>query len=288
MELTSGIIYGLIAMLAYGLSNAIVKIPAKNVGSVKTIFYRNVITVPMLFIIFLLFLPLSTLSIQFIFIAFMISLFGYLPLFSFFKALGMGKVGIVTPIANSSVVFTILLSILFFHESLSTVQFFSIGMIVSGIILISLDFNDLKKSELFNISSGIPYALVSTLMWGVLYFLLKIPVSVLGPILSSFILEFSTLIFSGVHLKLAKASFSVPGKYNLKYIFFMAITGAIGTLSFNYGINVAEVSIVAALTFANPLISTIYARLVYKEELCIMQYVAIALMISGIFSISYF
>lgn len=164
----------------------------------------------------------------------------------------------------------------------------SIILILVGVILISLDFNDLKNSHLFKRSSGIPYALITCFLWGLVYFLFKIPVNVLGPILTSFILELGILLYSGIHISLSKSGYSLSNKKILLYVFLVAFFGAIGTLFFNLGIKNYNVSIVAALTFANPLVATLYGKIVYKEKLYLQQYMAIALMIIGVILISYF
>lgn len=113
MDASIGIIFGIIAMLGYGLSNAISQIPSKQLGSRKTIFYRNIFISIFLFIILIAFLKDATFSIKYIFITFVISLISYIPLLTFYKALKFGKVGIIVPIASSSVIFTVLFSIIF-------------------------------------------------------------------------------------------------------------------------------------------------------------------------------
>jgi drug/metabolite transporter (DMT)-like permease len=51
---------------------------------------------------------------------------------------------------------------------------------------------------------------------------------------------------------------------------------------------VSNVSVVAPLTFANPLISIIYGKFVYKEKLSTYQYLAIILILIGIILISFY
>ena len=281
-----GILFGIIAMLGYGLSNAISQVPSKLIGARKTAFYRNVFISILLFAVLLAFPQDITLSLKYIIITLLISLMGYIPLISFYKALNAGKVGIIAPIASSSVIFTVLFSIIFFGEVLSIEQVISIVLIILGIILISLNFKDLKNSHLFKISSGVPYALLTCFLWGLVFFLFKIPVNILGPILTSFIIEFGIMIYAGIHLLISRTGFSLSNKKILGYIFLVAFFGAFGTLFFNLGIKSQNVSIVAALTFANPVVATVYGRLVYKEKLHIQQYFAILLIISGIILIT--
>jgi len=288
MDLPMGIVFGLLAMIGFGFSTAVAQVPVKSLGTLRVVFFRGIFASSMLFLGVLFFWDECIFSPAYILLALAISLVGYVGLVMFYKALKVGHIGVVTPIANSSVVFTVLFSVLFFAESLGFVQVFSIALIVSGIVLISVDFRHLRNSCIFDKSSGVVYALATCLLWGGAFFLFKIPASVLGPILSSFVIEAGNMIYSGMSIKFSGKGFDFPCTKNMKYIFFVALFGALGILAFNYGVGVADVSIVAALTFANPLVAAVYARVVYKEKLSGLQYFAMGLILLGIVLISYF
>lgn len=286
---TISVIFGVISMFGFGLSNAIAQIPAKKIGGKRTAFFRSFF-ITILFLMFLPFLGEINFSVKYILITVGISLIGYVALVSFYNALSKGKVGLISPVANSAVIFTVIFSTIFFRESLILVQWISISIIIIGIILTSLDFRDIKNSNLLKVSSGIPYALITCLLWGLVFFLFKIPVTVLGPILTSLVSELGIMIFSEIDLRISKIHFKFPDKKTLYSIFLVAFFGAIGLLFFNLGINqeYSSVSIVAAIAFANPLIATLYAKIVYKEELNTQQWVAVLLILIGIITISYF
>ncbi len=275
-------------MLGFGLGNGISQVPIKKIGARRVIFFRSIFMSLILFMVLLFFLSETDFSPTYILITFVISLIGYIPLVTFYKALKIGKVGIISPIASSSVVFTILFSIIFFKESLNQMQLFAILVIIFGIVLISINFKDIKNSNLFKISSGVPFALITCVLWGLVFFLFKIPVNVLGPILTSFIIEFGNLVYSGINLKISKIGFKLPDKKTLTYIFILALCVTVGSLFYNLGIRVSDVSIVAALYSSNPLVATLYGKFVYKEKLKMQQYFAIFLMLIGIVLVSYF
>lgn len=283
----NGIFFGLIAMLGFGLSNAIAKVPIKEIGGEKTILYRNIFISLWLFLALVLFGQNAVFSVQYILIAVFIAIIGYLPLLFFYKALSLGKVGIISPVANSSTIFTVILSIIFFHERISMAQGLSIALIMLGIILVSLNIRDLKSSHIFKASSGVPYALVTSVLWGLVFFLWKIPVNVLGPILTSFIIEFVTMLCSAGYMFYKKQNFGSISNRALKYIFLVSLGGSLGSLAYNMGIKDADVSIVSAITFASPLIAALYGKFVFKEKLSKLQYLAIVFIVSGVILISY-
>ena len=288
MELSSGIIFGLIAMLGFGLSNSLSKIPAERIGSRNTIFFRGIFMSMTLLILLPFFLSSTTFALRYMMIAFAISIIAFIPLLTFIKALGLGKIGVISPIANSSVIFTILFSILLFGETLNSVKLGSIVLIVLGIILVSIDFRDIRNSNLFSLESGIPYAIITCVLWGLLFSLFKIPVLVIGPILTSLIVEIGILLIASSIVLKNRKRINIPNKNTMTYILLFSIFSVLGSLSFNWGIMVLEVSIVAALAMSNPLVSVLYGRYIYNETISLQQYIAISFILMGIIALSFF
>ncbi len=288
MVISIGIIFALISMISYGLADSIARVPAKKLGSQQTLFFRNIIISLSLLVILLFNLDEANFNLAYMGIALGISLIGYIPVIAFFEAIKRGKIGVLSPISRSSVLVTIILSLVFFKESLSGVQLLSIAGILFGVILISVNFKDFKNSQFFKISSGVPLALVAMIGWGLVFFLFKIPVNVLGPVLTAFLVELGLVFYSGAYIKSNKLSFKIKDKKQWKYLLFAGICGAAGTLFYNLGINAASVSIVASITGCVPLVATIYARLVYKEKLSTIQYFAGIIMVVSVVAVSYF
>ena len=77
MDINIGILFGFLAMLGYGLSNAIAKVPAKKLGPRNTIFFRGVFISLILLSVFLLFSQQAFLSPIYLIVAFIISLVAY-------------------------------------------------------------------------------------------------------------------------------------------------------------------------------------------------------------------
>lgn len=287
MNISFGIVFALISMTGYGLGNAISKTPAKALGSRKTLFYRNILISIVLLIILILNLKDTHFNSTYILIGILISLIGYIPIIAFFEAIKRGAVGVISPIGSSSLIVTIFLSLIFFKETLSLSQIFAILLILFGIILISVNFKDFKNSHIFSVASGVPFALIACLGWGLVFFLMKFPVSNLGPIFSAFILESGLIVFSGIHLKVRGEDFKIHKKY-YKYIFITALATMFGTLFYSYGINTTSVSLVAAISACSPLVGTIYGKIVYKEKLSFQQYCAGLIIVVGIITLAYF
>ena len=218
---------------------------------------------------------------KYIFIASLIAIVSYVPVLTFAKALMVGKLGVVTPIAGSAVMFSALFSVLFFGESITIAKLIPISLIVLGIIMNSGGLSELSLKD-FLVSSGIGYALVSCVLWGFSYCVIKIPVTILGPVLTSLIIESGIMICGAINMKIIKESFCLPNKRDLKCLILVGLSGGIASLFFNLGIGMGEVSIVAAIFSSNPLVSTLYGKFFLKEKLSKQQWFSAVLILIGI------
>lgn len=281
-RLTLGIIFGLIACFSAGLSNALVKVPTKELGANKVIFYRNIFNTIFLLIIVLLTLDKATFSPTYILITLGLSFFGYWPMYFFYRAASIGKVGIISPIASANSMIAVILATFLFNEKLSVLQLFSIIVIVVGVILISINPKDFDRSSIFKVSSGIPYALLAALGWGIWMALIKIPITHLGPYLTSFIVEAGALITAFFILRGSRERLVLQNKKLLNYIIPISLLMVLWSVAYYQGVNVSDVSIVVAISSASPVVVALYGRLFYKEKLETKQYFSIALLILGI------
>lgn len=281
-----GIIFSLIAMFGFGISNSLAKIPSEKFPYQKIIFYRNLFSSAVLLIGMLLFFPNPNLDAKYIAFTLILSIVGYFSLKFFFQALKVGKAGLVSPIANSSTLITVLLSIIFFRESLNYAQYIMVSLLIIGILFSSINFRDFKNSHLFNLQSGLPYTLVTCVSWGLLFFLFKFPVTIIGPIFTSFLIEFGAAILSFNNFRSVKSTI-IKAK-DLWIIFLVAFFASIGSLFYNLGINVGDVSIVSAITFSSPLIVILWGKFIYKEKLSLIQYCALTMIIFGVVGLSLF
>lgn len=288
MDSFFGLLMGLVALVATGLNTAWGKVPAQKLGSVQAIVFRNLLLVGLLLLLNIGIGSTFNVSWETILIALGIALVGYLALFFLYKGFRVGKIGVVVPIANSFLVFTVLFSVLLLHESFGWLRWIAIGLIALGIILISVDLKDFKKSVLLNNTQGVWFAFLTCVLWGIFFFALKIPVSSMGPFLTSLSIEAGLLLFALLQLFASGEKWKKPDSESTKFVVLVAVFSFIGSLSYNLGIQVADVSLVSALIAANPLVATLYARFFFREKLSKQQYAATLLLVIGIATLALF
>ncbi|MBI4173665.1 MAG: EamA family transporter [Candidatus Aenigmarchaeota archaeon] len=275
-----GIVFGLVAMAAYGLSSFLTPVAVRKYGLVRPIFYRECFAAIFMLAFILATSQWAPITADVLLLTLAISLLGFFPVITLFKALSIGKLGINVPIANSSVLYTVLLSAIFYREAISLQQAIAIALVVVGVVFISFRPGQLKAANLRHTAAGATYAFATSLIWGLVFFLWKIPVNIIGPVMTAFILESGMVLWSAGWLR-----FQVGMRIRRKDLLFLAGFGllvALGTMSYNIGISLAGVSVVAPLTFSYALLVAVLARLFNNERLTRLQYLSMVFIVCGI------
>ena len=128
------------------------------------------------------------------------------------------------------------------------------------------------------------YALVIIIGWGISFFLLRIPITQVGPVLT-------TLWFAGLLVPFFAFSF-LWQKYEpvqrsvIPWFFFIAFFSAIAALAFSFGLELGPVSVVVPVESSAPLVAVLVSYLFLKERLDFNQKISIGLIILGIITVS--
>ncbi len=286
MDFVLGLVFAFIAMVAFGVSNPFSKPPVKKIGSYNTIFYRGVIT-SVAALLFLIAFPFEySFDPFYIVVAVLIGFIGFVPYFTFLKALDKGKIGIISPITDSSFIVTIFLSVMFYAESFAFSRWLAIIIILSGIVSLSVDFSDVRKSG-FKMIPGVGYALITFFLWGLFYFLERIPVMIIGPYLLLLVVEVSVFAPAAVYLGIRR-KFKRPDRSTTKFLLVTGILIAIAGLCFNIAITLAEVGIVTTITKSAPIVALLTARILFGEKLKKYQYISVIVVVLGVVMLALF
>lgn len=266
-------------MIGSGLSGAFSRRPARDIGSDRALFWRQATMVALQVPLVVFFFP-KNLPWQGIAEATVIGLVGYLPIYFFFRAISNGRVGVISPISNSSAVITTLLAVYVLGEPFGVFRTFGLILSLVGVVLLSVDFADWKNSALFRKESGIPFAIGACLGWGFILFFIRYPVLLVGPILTAFIVESSVLAVSAGRLLVSRQSFALPSGLR-PTVLGVGFFGVVGSVAYDAGLMTSSVAVVAILNMTNPIISVVYERIMFREHLNMRQYAGMTLAIVG-------
>ncbi|WP_461831797.1 EamA family transporter [Aquifex sp.] len=140
MENLKAVIYALLSALIWGSAPIFFKLGLKgDIPPLAGIFIHN-LTATIFALIFLILLKENPFSYNYrdiLTVAVGGFISGFLGLLVYYKAVKVGKVSVVAPIASSSPLFSVLFAVIFLGENFSPVKLLGTLLIVSGIILLT-------------------------------------------------------------------------------------------------------------------------------------------------------
>ena len=202
MQISLGVIWGLISLFSWGVADYLARIYATKVGSLRTAFYIRVIS---------LFPPLLIFPVQ----AYLGQLYqpidwsGVLKLgpilgivfslayVAYYRGLETGTVSIVVALASAWCAVGVILAFILLDQVLSARQILIIGIIAAGIIMLS----GLQKSTTGK-PTGFSYGVASMLLLGTATLLLKYLGEASGPIITSFVGSIVRIILLWIWLRI--------------------------------------------------------------------------------------
>lgn len=198
----------------------------------------------------------------------------------YFRALQNGDVNKVVPIDKSSTILTMLMAFIFLQESISLLKVICIIVIAAGTLLMleKKDVTGEKKSRIW-----LPYAVLSAVF--------AAATSILGKIgISDVESNLGTTIRTAVVLLMAWLMVLVTGKTDKvreiphKELLFICLSGiATGAswLCYYKALQDGPASIVAPIDKLSILVTVLFSRIVFKENLSLKSGIGLALLTAG-------
>ncbi|MBY0538990.1 DMT family transporter [Patescibacteria group bacterium] len=284
------VLYGVIAMFAGGISNALLKGVSGGLGAVPTVIVRAGVSAVTLFVVLLILQPPLSFNLGSFVVAILISILGYFPFLFFVKALRMEKVGIVAPIASSWIVVASIVGFVFFNETLSAEKLFVLVAVIAGVVLTSVDFKAWGRGHAVFSKNAIIFALAAAFLWGFVFPLFQLPSAAFGALVFGLIIETVVFLCGVVHVLITKTQmplFSVV-KPHLKALIGAGVLTAVYTPVVSLGYLTGNVSLVSALSGSSIVVAVFVASFLYKERLTVLQYAGGALILLGTIFVSVF
>jgi len=163
------VIYGLLAALGWGISDLLASIVTRRLGSHRTVVVAQVAGFVALVVVAVVLRPSWGIAIHDVLILLGGGLFAGVAYLALYRGLQLGPIALVSPIASSFAVITILLSVLALGERLKGGEWVGIVCTILGVVLASTDLRRLEKAVLAH-RRGIPFALAAMAGFGVAAF----------------------------------------------------------------------------------------------------------------------
>jgi len=161
----TAVLYGLLAAVSWGFTDFLIGKSSKTVGAMKGALLVNTYGAVIFSVVYILFFRGQTVfTVEGVRYAVAGSLFLGLAQATFFKAMNLGPVGLVSSISSVYPLVTLLVSVALFTVDVSAVQILGIVLVVGGVVVAS-GLTD-GKSAAKRLGKGPLLALLPVLGWG--------------------------------------------------------------------------------------------------------------------------
>ena len=284
------LLFAIGTILCYGTAQQFSKKGVQFIGSYQTGILYAVASVSIQTLYWLLFPDSVPNDLGGIILSIFAGFLGALGFVFYIFALKSGKVSIVSVITAGYPAVSVVLAILLLSDVLSVGETAGILLIVSAIVLLSLPTKvDRKESSDGTAPKSkrwLVWAILSLVFWGLWAIPSKVAMEQIGE--SDYILiDGITMVLTWVPLWLIMDK----GRMNrsLKKLSYSGTAGtlaSVGTVCLFLAISNGQVSLVTPLTSIYPLFTVLLARIVLKEKLEWLQYLAIAAGVFGVIVLS--
>lgn len=280
---------GLGSALGFGLADLFGAVSTRRLGVPQTILIIQALSAAVLSLV-LLTPAAGTLSPNFGVRLAIVSggILGTVSYFSFFRALNLGPVAIVSPVFASYAALTVVLSVIFNGERLSTLAGIGIALTIGGVALASARGGDPLpeapgRREVRG--NGIPFALLAMVAWGVASYLLGRAAQQTGwffPLYGARLAELVGATAVAIALAARGAFGSVPGRRSVLIACASGMCDNAGVAAFVRGSQVGLVSITSAVSASFPLIVIAGSMFLFRERPSPRQWAGILSAILGL------
>lgn len=280
------ILGGLGAMIGWGTTDFFAKKTVDKIGDASALFWMQFIGIFPLLLILLFKFDISDLTFPSILLMAFWALIDGAGYLLFFSALEKGKVSIISPIVASYAAFSVIVSAIAFGETITSQTLLILGLIFVGIILTSLDFQQLRKdvADRNNLVKGVPQAVIAVVFFAIWFPFWDNFVSKGNSWLTLLIgLRIFIALFVYLFTKYKSISLKVKDCKILRWLVFMGVldVGAYLSLTWGYGES-SYTSVVSTLSAAFSVPTLVLARVFLKERLKITQWVGIIIIIGSL------
>jgi drug/metabolite transporter (DMT)-like permease len=277
--LNSGFALGAAAALAWGFADVIVTFYARRIGYLRALVVIHGLSLVPLALLALVVEPPEPVTTGSLVSAAALGPVAVVAYMGFYKALELGPISIVSPIVSAFGAVVVLLALLVLGDSLTAVQAFGCGLVLSCVVVASIETSGTDRAG----ATGIALSLVACLAFGLYLFLQGELADELGWLLPILVSRVVAVLILGALLA------AMPGdeprdKLGLAGVAGCAATGALEAsayLFFNRGAELGEIALTGAAVSAYPVIPILVGLFALHERVARHQLVGVAGVLAG-------
>ena len=283
MNLGLSLVCGLLTATGFGTADFIAKLSTDRVGFLRTALFMQIIG--SFFVLPFAMTDVSRLVVHpwavlgGILLG-VVNAFGTLSLYRGFE---VGQLSVVSPIASSSPVVSVILAVVFLGESMTEELLLGIILVITGIILVCIQTTQKDASK--QVLKGAAYALGFMFLGGLLFFGLKPVSSVLGVFLPVLIIRWTSIPIIAIPFLIQRTGRAKPGA--LRLILAVAFFDTFANVAYNLGVTLGTVTIISTLGGMFSAVTILFARVILKERLSPHQILGFVTIVVGVAILGY-
>lgn len=276
-----GILYGLVAALGWGAGDFVISRVSRRIGPLATLLYLQSAGIAAIALVLLARRDLPPTDLGIWAWAAAVNMLNVAGTLCLYRALAVGTVAIVSPLAASFAVVTTLLA-LAAGERPEALTLLGVAVVIAGVIVVARAPDQNGTAALV----GVPAALGAALCYGV-FFYLQSPVTaqmgIAWPVLVARVLTAAVAV---VGLLVVRERPPAPTPRLVGAAFLATSLDTAGFLAFNSGLATAYVSVVTALASIFSAVTVLLAWVLLRERLAASQWAGVAAVIAGVLLVS--
>jgi drug/metabolite transporter (DMT)-like permease len=277
-----GVAFGLAAALCWGLSDYTATIASRAIGSTRVVLGFHLIATAILAVVVVATGALDGIPAEDLVQLVWIGVLGALSYRTFYKALEIGPISIVSPIVSAYAAVSVVLAVIVLGESLGPAQIAAIVVVMLGVMLASADLRQIHAIERRQ-ALGLVLALVTVVAIGALVFGNAYYAIELGWLVPIFLTRaYTTLFLLGLSLRDQSWRLPVRSPRAIVLVATIAVVDTGGYVAFNIGAERADTSIVSAASAPYALIPILGGVLFLGERPAPIQWLGVAAVIGGV------
>ena len=277
--MNSGFALGAAAALAWGFADVIVTFYARRIGYLRALVVIHGLSLVPLALLALVVEPPEPVTTGSLVSAAALGPVAVVAYMGFYKALELGPISIVSPIVSAFGAVVVLLALLVLGDSLTAVQAFGCGLVLSCVVVASIETSGSDRAG----ATGIALSLVACFAFGLYLFLQGELADELGWLLPILVSRVVAVLMLGALLAV------MPGdepreRLGVAGIAGCAATGALEAsayLFFNRGAELGEIALTGAAVSAYPVIPILVGLFALHERVARHQLVGVAGVLVG-------
>lgn len=277
------VLAGIAGMFGWGLYDFLGGIYAKRIGPSRSFFWSQVAGLTSA--VALAVILGSRLKVPFLVaallpVAAILYAAGYL---FFFRGLEIGKISLVAATMNLWAVFTMLFAFIFLGQRLSTSQFFSVLLILSGVTLASADWSAIRQQGI-RLSSGVKEAVLGAFFFGAFWTVSEVVSEAIGWLSTTLLVKLGIVLSLLLFSLLAGRQLTLPRvpSTTKSMLVIMGIVEAGAVAAVNFGLTVGDAILITPIASALSIVTISLAIVFLKDRVTRLQGIGMVAAVAGI------